>query len=202
MERVKFKEGMINSKSSLHYYMEEDRKVYHIQASDSIKTKLKNLLFRDRFYEYMKCLRKLEYYSNIKSRGGAKYLKYYYAYKLGKMKCRTGIDLDPNVAGAGLHIPHGKVVINPNAHIGEHCKIYSDVTIGIAGKYSHSDAPVIEDRVFIGSGAKIIGNVHIAKGCVIGANAVVTQDILEEGITVAGCPARKISNEDSTLYIP
>jgi len=35
---------------------------------------------------------------------------------------------------------------------------------------------------------------------VIGANAVVVKDILEPGITVAGIPARKVSNENSIIF--
>ena len=45
---------------------------------------------------------------------------------------------------------------------------------------------------FLGSGAKIIGEVHIANGCIIGANAVVTKDFLEENSIIAGVPAKVI----------
>lgn len=62
-------------------------------------------------------------------------------------------------------------------------------------------AATIGDNVFIGTGAKIIGDIHIADNVVIGAGAVVTRDILEPGITVAGVPARKISDHDSHLFI-
>lgn len=190
---------MVNSKSSLNYYLEEDRKVYHKPTSGSIKVKLRNFLFKDCCYEYMKCLRKLEYYTNINR--GAKYLKYYYSFKLGKMKQRSQMDLEPNVAGAGLHIPHGKVVINANAHIGEHCKILSDVTIGVLGSHHILGAPKIGDRVFIGTGARIIGDIEIADDIVIGANAVVTKSFLEPGITIAGIPARKINNQGSQDFV-
>lgn len=186
---------MIYTKEELLYYMEEDRKVYHKQEIYSIKGKVINLIFKDHFFEYMKCLRKLEYYSNRKKVG-----RYYYAYKLGKLKQKTGIDLAPNVAGAGLHLPHGKVVINPKAKIGEHCKILSDVTIGVLGSHRASGAPRIGNRVFIGSGARIIGDIEIADDIVIGANAVVTKNFFECGITIAGVPARKICNNGSQMF--
>ena len=48
---------------------------------------------------------------------------------------------------------------------------------------------VIEDDVWIGAGAKILGGSHIAKGCVIGANAVVKGRTKPYGIYV-GAPAR------------
>jgi acetyltransferase-like isoleucine patch superfamily enzyme len=50
---------------------------------------------------------------------------------------------------------------------------------------------VIEDDVWIGAGAKILGGSHISKGCVIGANAVVKGKTEPYGIYV-GAPARLI----------
>jgi serine O-acetyltransferase len=37
--------------------------------------------------------------------------------------------------------------------------------------------PVIEDNVFIGAGAKVLGPVRIGRGATVGANAVVTRDV-------------------------
>lgn len=96
---------------------------------------------------------------------------------------------------------HGKVVVNACAKIGSNCKILSDVTIGVLGKKNSEDRPIIGNNVFIGSGARIIGGVTIADNVVVGANAVVTKSITESGITVAGIPAKKISDVGSELYI-
>ena len=59
------------------------------------------------------------------------------------------------------------------------------------------DAPQIGNNVFIGSGAKIIGDIRIADDVAIGAQALVVKSVLEGGITVGGIPAKKISNHDS-----
>lgn len=67
-----------------------------------------------------------------------------------------------------------KIVVGSIAKLGCNCKILSDVTIGGQGRYDKHRAPQIGDRVFIGSGAKIIGNITIADDVVIGANAVVS----------------------------
>ena len=48
-------------------------------------------------------------------------------------------------------------------------------------------APVIGDNVFIGTGAKIIGNITIGNNVLIGANAVVTKDV-PDNCTVIGNP--------------
>lgn len=128
-------------------------------------------------------------------------MQYFYAWRCERIQQKCNIDLPPNVAEAGIHIVHGKVVVNANAKIGKNCKILSDVTIGVSGKKEEDGAPVIGSNVFIGSGAKIIGNITIADNVVIGANAVVTKSIAESRITVAGIPARKISNIGSEKYI-
>ena len=69
------------------------------------------------------------------------------------------------------------------------------MTIGATGG-SH-EAAVIGDNCYFGSGAKVIGAVHIADDVAVGANAVVTKDIAEAGTTWAGAPARKISGRNS-----
>ncbi len=50
---------------------------------------------------------------------------------------------------------------------------------------------IIEDDVWIGDKATILAGVHIGKGAVIAANAVVTKDVPAYGV-VAGYPARII----------
>jgi len=50
---------------------------------------------------------------------------------------------------------------------------------------------VIEDDVSIGANATILPGVTLKKGCVVGAGAVVTKDVLA-GITVVGNPAKEL----------
>jgi len=60
--------------------------------------------------------------------------------------------------------------------------------------------PEIGDNVYIGPGAKIIGNIKIGNNAAIGANCVVTKDVPENGVVV-GVPGRVISFEGSAGYI-
>ena len=48
----------------------------------------------------------------------------------------------------------------------------------------------------LGVGAKIIGNVKIADNVRIAAGAVVVKDIIENGCTVAGIPAKIIKHKN------
>lgn len=68
-------------------------------------------------------------------------------------------------------------------------------------KTNVNGAPIIGNKVFIGSGGKIIGSITIADDVVIGANAVVTKDFLEANTTWAGNPAKKVSNNGSYHYL-
>lgn len=210
---------MLLTKDQLKYYIKEDAiqagymsltqiftPPHSLNLVDGIvyvlKLPVKLLLYyfdRDTFQRFMITLRKTEYYIN--KRGLFKLLFYYYSFKLSRLRFKTGIDLPTGVAGPGLHISHGKIVVSVHARLGEHCKLMSDITIGTECRYDRFGAPQIGNRVFIGSGARIIGDIKIADDVVIGANAVVVKDILEPNTTWAGNPARKISNEGSYHFL-
>ena len=83
--------------------------------------------------------------------------------------------------------------MNANAHIGKFCDIHQGVNIGQQGS-NLTDCPTIGDNVWIGPGAKLFGKITIADDCQIGANAVVNKSFEEKGISIAGVPAKKISN--------
>lgn len=80
------------------------------------------------------------------------------------------------------------VIIHGEAIIGERCNIGSGVTIG----GDSGGVPVIGDDVYLSTGAKIIGNVRIGDGAIVGANSVVLQDV-EPFSVVVGAPAIKKS---------
>jgi serine O-acetyltransferase len=63
--------------------------------------------------------------------------------------------------------------------------IESGVVIGD----NRGGVPVLEDDIFIGSGAKVIGGVRLGTGARVGANAVVLSDV-PAGATAVGIPAR------------
>lgn len=93
--------------------------------------------------------------------------------------------------GHGVRLYHNGlgVVIHKASVIGNNVSIYQNVTIGGNGKDpAHNGAPVIQDDVFIGAGAVILGPVTVGRGAKIGANAVVINDI-PPGATAVGVPA-------------
>ena len=96
----------------------------------------------------------------------------------------TKIGNNVNLGYGGLGI-----VIHERAVIGDNVNIGTCVTIG--GTTKKYGVPVIGDNTIISSGAKILGPIQIGKNCVIGANAVVIDDIPDNCLAV-GIPARII----------
>lgn len=90
-------------------------------------------------------------------------------------------------------LPHGLngIVIHPKSRIEKNVTIMHQVTIGTLGTRGDNSAAVIGDNVFIGAGAKILGNIHIGNNVKIGANAVVLQDVPDIA-TAVGVPAKVI----------
>ena len=103
-----------------------------------------------------------------------------------------GVAIRPGTRiGPGLYIGHaGLVMINEEVTIGKNLNIGPGVLIGKRGG-GHQGAPVIGDDVYIGVGAKILGNVKIGNNVKIGANSVVMSNV-PDNVTVFGAPARVI----------
>ncbi|HKU15565.1 MAG TPA: hypothetical protein VJQ52_14305 [Steroidobacteraceae bacterium] len=84
-----------------------------------------------------------------------------------------------------VHLPHPYgIIVHPQAVIGRRVTVMQQVTIG-GRDHRENIAPLIGDDVYIGAGARVLGDVRIGQGVVIGANAVVTRDI-PPGVTVVG----------------
>lgn len=105
----------------------------------------------------------------------------------------TGIEIHPGAKiGKRLVIDHGMgVVIGETAVIGNDCIIFHGVTLGGIKFDPVKRHPTIGDKVLIGTGAKILGPIHLGDGCRVGANSVVTRDVPAR-VTVAGMPAKII----------
>ena len=103
----------------------------------------------------------------------------------------TGIEIHPGATiGRCLFIDHGTgVVIGETAIIGDYVTIFHGVTLGGTGKETGKRHPTIGNHVFIGSGAKVLGNIKIGNNVKIGANAVILNDVCDNK-TVVGIPGK------------
>ena len=93
----------------------------------------------------------------------------------------TGIEIHPGaLIGRRFFIDHGMgVVIGETSVIGDDVMMYHDVTLGARSYKKGKRHPTIGNNVIIGAGARIIGDVTIGAGAVLGANTLVTKDVAE-----------------------
>lgn len=179
---------MICSKSDFKEYLKKDK--------IALGRTRKKPWITDYIWKYEILLRKCEYINNcIKNPiirfawGGV------IRYRRSALGAKCGFSIPINCIGKGLCIAHmGSIIINPHASIGENCRIHVGVNIGADARI-HDAAPTIGNNVYLGPGAKIFGKIQIADGIAVGANAVVNRSFLEQDISIAGVPARKINNE-------
>ncbi len=105
----------------------------------------------------------------------------------------SGIEIHPGATiGKRLVIDHGVgVVIGETAEIGDDVLIYHGVTLGGKTLDPVKRHPTVGNRVILGAGAKLIGNITIGDDCRVGANAVVTKN-MPTGTVAVGVNAKLI----------
>lgn len=80
---------------------------------------------------------------------------------------------------------HG-IFISNKAKVGKNVVIFHQVTIGSnsLADSSNNGSPEIGNNVYIGCGAKIIGNVRIEENSRIGANCIITKNVPANSLCV------------------
>ena len=188
-ERLLGKMKRIRSKADLKEWLAYEKNQYGI-GNSVISFVLAWLYVSEKHISWriQRRLRVTEYYLNCGHR---------FRYKLSvalyhRIAFKAGIKIPPNTCGKGLHIVHlGDIMINEDARIGEDAVLHINcvVSAGSAGKKA-----VLGDGVYLFIGAKVLKGVAVNDRVMIGAGAVVTKDIQESNICVAGIPAHKVSD--------
>lgn len=134
-------------------------------------------------YWYLRRLRKTEYLLNCNKK-----LRYMFSrLLLVKTGEKAGWTIPANVFGKGLMVPHyGTIIVNKSARFGENCVVQCGVNV--------SEGASGGNHIYFAAGCKVMKNVHIADDVIIGANAVVTKDVLEPDVVIGGIPAKIISH--------
>ena len=90
------------------------------------------------------------------------------------------------------------VLTGPHVFIADHNHEYKNPSIHIyrqGVKANANDSVFIGEGTWLGTNVVVVGNVHIGKQSVIGANSVVTRDIPDYSVA-AGIPAKVIKRYD------
>ncbi len=91
-----------------------------------------------------------------------------YSMKANRISSKYNLELYGKY-GENLRIWHGNIILNGNCIIG--------------------------NNVNVGFGSVIVGDVIIADNITIGANSFVNKSFREEGVVIAGCPAKIIGKK-------
>jgi serine O-acetyltransferase len=105
----------------------------------------------------------------------------------------TQIEIHPGATiGRRFFIDHGSgVVIGETTIIGDDVLLYQGVTLGGTGGERGKRHPTLGNRVVVGTGAKVLGNILVGDNVKVGAGSVVVHNVPDNS-TVVGVPGRVV----------
>ena len=118
-------------------------------------------------------------------------VKLWHRHYLMKMNNKYAAFIPPTLdIPRSVTFPHGisGIFISVGAKVGEHCVIFQQVTIGsntLEGS-KRQGSPVLEDNVFVGAGARIIGGVTVGAGSRVAAGCALSEDVPPDSTVLPG----------------
>ena len=104
---------------------------------------------------------------------------------------KYGCEIYPQATiGEGLYIPHAVgIVVGSTTVLGKNCTLYPNVVFGAkcapnAPKPKGRRHAIVGDNCVFGANSSIIGNITIGDNVIVGAGAVITQDIPSNSVVV------------------
>jgi serine O-acetyltransferase len=112
------------------------------------------------------------------------------------------IEIHPGAQiGRRLFIDHGMgIIIGETTIIGDDCTLYQGVTLGGTGKEQGKRHPTLQNGVFVGAGAKILGNITVGENCRVGAGSVVLHNVPPNS-TIVGVPGHIVLRAGKRVVI-
>lgn len=112
---------------------------------------------------------------------------------------KYGFQIHPSTKiGKGLYIGHrGTIIVNSNSVIGDYCNLSPGVTIGQTNRGIRKGAPVLGNKVWVGTNSVIVGGINIGDNVLVAPNAFVNHDVPSNSIVI-GNPAQIIYKENAT----
>ncbi len=177
---------MIQNRKDLIEYKKADMPFYH---RFSLKEKYILRIIHDpsaTIVKYIRALRNEEYYFNCRKDFLGKIMGLMYLRKKNLIGNKIGLDIPRNTFEKGLTIYHNGIIVNDSVRVGEYAVLHGCNCIGNDGL--SNDVPIIGDRLDMGYGSTIIGNISLGNNITVGAGAVVIDSFGSDN-TIAGVPA-------------
>ena len=153
--------------------------------------------FKYEMLRYLQIVRRLEFLIAAAEETKNPLIKKKYVFEIklcdrrkNKLGLLLGVEIPPSRIGKGVRVYHPNVTLN--GYAGEDCVFHGNNVLGNKRTGAVNEVPRLGNRVDVGTGAMIIGDVTIADDCVIGAGAVVTKSFTVPGTVIAGVPAKEI----------
>lgn len=175
----------ITSKKELEFCMKADYMMAHGRWKPTFIERMRMFFGFSPVDQYLRIMRKLNYYSHFSnlSSGGVKYT--YYKYKYSRLGLQLGFSISPKTFGYGLVIPHyGTIVVGNENRCGNYCVLHTSTCI--SGEHG---GKIIGDGLYLSTGVKIFKPIRLGNNVQIGCNSVVNRSFEEDNIMVAGMPA-------------
>lgn len=174
---------MITSRNHLHFYLQADMMMNRGYFKEPLKMKLLHLVAPDYIMEFLKVMRKVQYYSKCKFTGGI--LLIINKLLFFRLSRKLGFSIGYNACDYGLVIPHyGTIVVGNTNRIGPYAILHTSTCITDTGRK-------IGKGLLLSTGAKITGGDILGDHIVVAANSVVTKSFPEGNALLVGMPAIK-----------
>lgn len=112
---------------------------------------------------------------------------------------KYGFQINPSTKiGKGLYIGHrGTIIVNSLSQIGEYCNLSPGVTIGQTNRGIKKGAPILGNKVWVGTNAVIVGGIRIGDNVLVAPNSYINHDVPSNSIVI-GNPAKIIDKGNAT----
>lgn len=173
---------MITSRKQLRFYLQADMMMNRGYFKEPLKKKLLHLMALDYIMEFLKAMRKVQYYSQLPKWGILLIINKTRFFRLSR---KLGFSIGYDACDYGLVIPHyGTIVVGNTNRIGPYATLHTSTCITDTGRR-------IGKGLLLSTGAKITGGEVLGDHIVVAANSVVTKSFLEGNALLVGMPAVK-----------
>lgn len=173
---------MITSRKQLRFYLQADMMMNRGYFKEPLKKKLLHLMAPDYIMEFLKAMRKVQYYSQLPKWGILLIINKTRFFRLSR---KLGFSIGYDACDYGLVIPHyGTIVVGNTNRIGPYATLHTSTCITDTGRR-------IGKGLLLSTGAKITGGEVLGDHIVVAANSVVTKSFLEGNALLVGMPAVK-----------
>ncbi len=155
---------MITSRNYLHFYLQADMMMNRGHFKEPPKKKLLHLVALDYIMEFLKTMRKVQYYSLINR---------LWFFRLSR---KLGFSIGYDACDYGLVIPHYETIVVGNTNrIESYATLHTSTCITDTGRR-------IGKGLLLSTGAKITGGEVLGDHIVVAANSVVTKSFPEGNV--------------------